>query len=293
MSRNTNKIIIGYCPCDSGKAFSECCKPFLYMLGLSRSVENAKTIFFDWQDKYGPATSGSFHQKTKTYLFRISVYLDEITDTYVNPGFPENCVDSDSVSDAFFSLKHNVILSVIASYRCLAEGLFLQSGILLRSAIENCFVILDVCLSQNELKRFLENNYNAGTTVARLKKYLPREFVRWYGYLSANFTHVGIFHQAPYLPCASYPNNWVIVTGLQNIVRVLVVYHALLERVYLQNVTDPMFWKKESGKVIFNSDSKVFEWAAKMGADVVQELPPDPVEKTAGKQGKKSYTLKG
>lgn len=291
MSAKTTKII-GYCPCQSGQAFTECCKPFLRMIGLTRSSEADKTILFDWQDKYGPATSESFHKKVRTYLFRISAYLDEIMDTYVNPGYPEKRVDYDSVSGAFFSLKHNVVLTVIASYRCLAEGLFVQSGTLLRSAIEDCFVILDVCFSEHELKKFVENNYDAGTVVGRIKKHLPREFIRWYGYFSANFTHAGILHQAPYLPCASYPNNWVTVTGLQNIVRVLVAYHAILERVYLQNVHDPMFWKREGHKVVFNYDSKVFEWAAKMGADIVQEHPPHPNKTTEGKYSKKTYTLK-
>jgi len=184
--------------------------------------------------------------------------------------------DQEDANRALFHIKHNILLSLFASLSCLSQGLFLQSGTLLRSLFEDCLVLVDLFENEGQVEKFLQNKYSTKGLVSRVKKFIPNDVVTWYGYFSANFAHFGPLHPAPHLPRACYPDNWVLVIGIQNIVRAVVTLHLVLERIYFDQTTHPFFWKRVGTKpdLIFNEDSKVFSWAQKLGKELVTQYPP-------------------
>ena len=138
----------------------------------------------------------------------------------------------------------------------------MQSGILLRSTIEDCLVLVDL-VENNQLEKIMNGKYSASGLITRIKKFVPQNIVDWYGYFSANFTHFGPLHSAPYLPMGCYPDNWVLVCGIQNLVRSVVASHIVFERIYFDKVSVHLLWEKSQneGNLKFKEESIVFIWA--------------------------------
>lgn len=190
---------------------------------------------------------------------------------------PHPLVDSpeDSIHALFESHKHSIALTIAGSFRLLADGLFLQSGMLLRSAVESSLVALDASRRPAAISELRSNKYESQSILRRVKGLVPTDVVRWYGYFSANFTHTAALHQAPYLPRACYPDNWVIVTGLQNILRAVVTYHIALERAHASLIAPQWFWVADGAEWRFNESSPIFTWAQNLGAGIQRDLPTD------------------
>ncbi|MBS1249733.1 MAG: hypothetical protein MAG431_01317 [Chloroflexi bacterium] len=94
------------------------------------------------------------------------------------------------------------------------------------------------------------------------------------------------------MPRACYPDNWVIITGIQNLVRSIVTYHITLERAYMSTFEIPMlFWRVQDTDTKFDESSVVFNWAEKIGKAIVKELPPNE-DRPGFIRSKRSYTLK-
>ena len=143
--------------------------------------------------------------------------------------------------------------------------------------LEDCLVLVDLFESPGQIARFLQGKYSAKGICTRVKKSVPGDVVTWYGYFSANFAHCGPLHPAPYIPRACYPENFVLVLGLQDIVRAVVTFHIVLERLYYDRTKQPLFWKRRNDKdnLLFNEDNPGFAWANKLGQEVVSQYPPD------------------
>jgi hypothetical protein len=216
-------------------------------------------------------------EKVSTNIYRISQYLEFIVDNYLYLGFKELSVDQQVTDQAVFNIKHNILLSMFAALSCLSQGLFIQSGTILRTVIEDCLVLVDFFKNQGQVERFLQGNYSTRGLISRIKNSIPKNVVSWYGYFSSNFSHFGPLHPSPYMPRSCYPDNFLLVTGLQNIVRIIVTFHIVLERIYLKDCKQPMFWnyRDYDNCPIFNEDSIVFTWAEKIGNDIVNKYPPD------------------
>ncbi|MFC1911788.1 SEC-C metal-binding domain-containing protein [Chloroflexota bacterium] len=268
---------IKFCPCGSGRLFSKCCEPYFSILGLKFDRPNSRTILFEWLHAYSAPIAASFMRKANTYIFRISWYLDRIIDQFFPLGFERACSNKEAANKVVFSIKNNIRQSLLASFSCLSQGLFLQSGILLRSLTEDCFVLLDLFENKEQLERFLQGKYSTSGLVSRVKKIIPSNVVSWYGYFSANFTHFGPLHPAPYLPTACYADNYVLVVGLQNIVRAIATFHLVLERMYFDKTDQPLLWRRTEGEtsLVFNEDSPVFIWAEEIDKEIAIRYPPD------------------
>jgi hypothetical protein len=270
------------CPCKSGKNYEECCKPYILDLNL-RLLNRDETILLSWFEIYSKPIYRSFFEKTEKYLFRISCYLDNIVDEYLPLGYPSNgAVEYKKIDEDFFCIKHNILMSLFASVTSLSQGLFIQSGTLLRSGLEDCLVILDLCENKGQIKKYIEGKYSTNGLLTRVNCLIPDILVKWYGYFSANFSHFGPLHPAPYMPRACYPENWVIVIGTQNVMRGIVSLHIILEKIYYGFTKSPVFWKynTKNNQIEFNDDSPVFQWNEKLGKEIVSEFPPG--EKKAG-----------
>lgn len=265
------------CPCGSGDVFSSCCEHYFSVLNLKSPCLESETSLLDWLDKYSVPSVLSFKEKVGTYIFRISWYLDGITEQYFSFGFHGTSLNQELADKAVFSIKNNILLSLFASLSCLSQGLFLQSGTLLRSQLEDCLVLVDLFENKGQIEKLLQGSYSVNGLVSRVKKFIPPDVVSWYGYFSANFAHFGPLHPAPYLPGACHPDNYILVVGLQNIVRSVVTFHLVLERLYYDQTTQPLFWKRleEKRDLKFNEDSLVFVWAEKLGKEIVTCYPPD------------------
>lgn len=278
MNREKHSI---HCPCGSKKYFSQCCEPYFSILGLKSPPLESETLLLSWLEDYSTPIVQAFMQKARIYVFRISSYLDEIAEKYFTLGFLGSASDQEYADRSIFHIKHNILLSMFAALSCLSQGLFLQSGVILRSLCEDCLVLIDLFENKGQIDKFLQNEYSTKNLVSRVKKFTPNDVVQWYGYFSANFAHFGPLHPAPYLPRACYPENWIIVVGLQNIVRSITTFHLVLERLYFDQTTQPLFWKRTEGKpdLVFNEDSIVFEWTEKLGKEIVSNYPPDERKK--------------
>ena len=266
------------CPCGSGRQFSNCCGP--YALMLPQYGEAKESVLISWMDRYSIAIQNSFRQKAQNFLYRISIYADIIFDFLCPLGFrpfPEN---QDTMDVSVKAIKHNIMLSLISSLSCLSQGLFLQSGSLIRNCIEDSLVLLDINENELQLKKFLLGNYSANNVLKRVKQYIPAEFKGWYGHFSANFAHFGPFHAAPYTPRACYPDNYVLGSGLENILLATYMFHVVLERTHYNQLPSPSFWRNCKGWLEFSADNGITRYIHRLQDAILEEFPPE--ERKAG-----------
>lgn len=265
------------CPCGSGKNFSDCCEKYLRMPGHHNWGTKRETVLFDWLDVYSQLIVTSFIEKARPYVFRISCYLDSIVDQYFTLEFDTHISDKEAVNKAVFSIKNNILHSLLASFSCSCQGLFIQSGILIRSLTEDCLVLVDFSENKGQIEKFLRGKYSTTGLLSRVKAYIPQNIVDWYGYFSANFTHFGPLHPAPYLPTGCYGDNYVLVAVLQNLVRAVVTFHTVLERVHFNQVRSPLLWRRNEGEadLVFCEESPVFTWTEELGKEILFRYPPD------------------
>lgn len=274
MARNA---IDGPCACGSGDKFSDCCQASLDILRLPAECPAGESLITAWLERYSPPIRTAFFDKVDKYIFRISRYSDKVFDDYMALGFKANCSDIQSADMAIFSIKHNVMLSIFGSVSCLSQGLFIQSGTILRSAFEDCLVLIDIFENSGQIEKLLSQKYSATGLLSRAKPFIPPMVTAWYGYFSANFAHMGPFHAAPYRPGACFPDNYVLVVGLQNVVRAIMTAHVTFERIHFSEAKQPVFWSRrdDGGAIIFAEDNSVFTWARHMGEEIVSQYRPD------------------
>ncbi|MFC2016296.1 SEC-C metal-binding domain-containing protein [Chloroflexota bacterium] len=265
------------CPCGSGKNFSDCCEKYLRVPGHYEWGTKPETVLFDWLDVYSQPIVTSFMEKARPYVFRISSYLDSIIDQYFTLEFDTHISDKEAVNKAIFSIQNNILHSLLASFSCSCQGLFMQSGILLRSLTEDCLVLVDFSENKGQIEKFLRGNYSTSRLLSRVKAYVPQNIVNWYSYFSENFTHFGPLHPAPYLPIGCYADNAVLVIVLQNMVRAVVTFHTVLERIHFNQIRSPVLWNRKDTEsvLIFCENSPVLDWADELGKEIISDYPPD------------------
>lgn len=283
------------CFCGSGKSYFECCAPYFSILGIQNIKEGCKseTLLIAWSEKYSAPIINSYRSKVDKYVFRASMYLDNFFNYYYPLGYTKESSKQEQMDEAVRAIKHNMLLTVFGALSCLSQGLLLQSGTLLRSCLEDSFVLMDLFLNKGQADKFLNNKYSTTGLLSRIKKYLPDYLSKWYGYFSANFAHFGPLHQAPYKPSACYADNYVIGSGTENIILVISVVHLICERIYFEEVNSPVFWKFDNKKHTFefNSNSTVLIFIDKLLKDLIKDFPPDE-KKTGYKYNERTYRTK-
>lgn len=277
------------CPCNSGKSYKYCCQQ--YLLELKLDPNKLEPLIVNWRKKYGLAISDNFQIKTNSSIYRVSLYLDDILTKYLHLGYKGNNLYGEDADEAIIFIKHNILLSIFAAYSCLTEGLFLQSGGLLRSVVEDSMVLLDVFNDEKQLSRVLDSKYSAKNLLTRIKKLIPKELVEYYGYFSANFTHFGPLHTAPYLPRPCLADNYITVVGIENIIRAILTYHIVLERIYFDENAFPWFWERINGMLVFREDNEIYPWINKLIKEN-QGLFPIDEHKNGFFYSPKDYKLK-
>lgn len=277
------------CPCGSNKDFSKCCEP--YVLFLFRDKKSEESVLISWMDRYSLPIQNSFRKKAGSIIFRLSIYVDVVFDFLCPLGFKDYPEQQDRLDETVRAIKHNIMLSLFASLSCLAQGLFLQSGSLIRCCIEDSFVLLDLHENEEQLSKFLSEKYSSSNVLKRVKKYIPKDFIRWYGHFSANFSHFGPFHSAPYMPRACYPDNYVIGSGLENLLLATYMFHVVLERVHFKQLKESFFWVSRDGSFEFLEDNNITEYVHKLQSVILAKFPPD--ERKEGYQyGQREYRTK-
>ncbi len=261
------------CPCGSGKDFSKCCEP--YAIKLPTGGQLNETVLVSWMDRYSIPIQESFRKKARSFIFRISIYADLVFDSLCPLGFKSLLDNQDVIDESVKAIKHNIMLSLIASLSCLTQGLFLQSGSLIRNCIEDSLVLLDIYENEEQLNKFLLGNYSANQVLKRVKQYIPNEFKLWYGHFSANFAHFGPFHSAPYMPQACYQDNYVLGSGLENLLLATYMYHVVLERAHFDQLPGSLFWANCRGNLEFTLDNNITKYVHKLQGAILAEFPPD------------------
>jgi hypothetical protein len=200
---------------------------------------------------------------------------------------------SDHKDEPICWIEHNTLLCLFGALSCLDQGLFVQSGILLRSVLENCFVLVDLYENRGQIERLLQDKYSVNGLLGRTKSLVPGCLVEWYGYFSRNFAHFGPLHPAPYMPRRCWSDNHVLVLGIQDIVRGCVAFGIVLERLHFDQSIQPLFWKldPENGDFTFDDQKPVWEWIEKLGKEIVALYPPNE-RKEGFTYSEKAYKLK-
>ncbi len=280
------------CPCGSRKLYSNCCEKYFGTI-LELGANPKETIFLEWLNRYAPPMAQEFMRKGKTYIFRISWLLDNLLERYFNFPVVQKNGRLETIDEPICCIEHNTLLCLLGALSCLQQGLFIQSGILLRSVLENCFVLVDLSENKGQIERLLQDKYSVSDLLRRTKSLLPDCLVRWYGYFSTNFAHFGPIHPAPYMPRRCWPDNWVLVTGIQNIVRGSVALGVVLERLHFDRSRQPVFWKvnSESEDLIFDEQSPVWDWVDELGKELVAQYSPNE-RKEGFTYGERTYKPK-
>lgn len=262
---------IKLCPCGSLSSYDECCKPYFELLKISTIHTSEDSLLVNWLSSHAQVSPLKYLNKVNKFLYRISSYLDNIFDLYYHLKFTKNQNDKD---DSIYALKINILNSILASLTCLSQGLLLQSGILLRSVIEDSLILIDISENKDQLLRFTENKYKTNNLLSRIKRNIPECIVNWYGYFSSKFTHSGPLRNIDILPMACHPDDRAVIAGLQNLTRACVCLNICLEKIYFNLVKDHYFWyRNKRGTLVFNEDSPVFEWAYELGQELNKEFP--------------------
>ncbi len=261
------------CPCGSGKDFSKCCEPYALMLPIDEQANG--TVLISWMDRYSLPIQDSFRKKARSFIFQISIYADVIFNFLCPLGFKSFPENQDVIDESVRAIKHNIMLSLIASLSCLTQGLFLQSGSLIRNCIEDSLVLLDIYENEEQLNKFLLGHYSANKVLKRVKRYIPNEFKRWYGHFSANFAHFGPFHSAPYMPQACYQDNYVLGSGLENLLLATYMFHVALERAHFNQLPVSLFWVNHDGNLEFSVDNNITQYVHRLQKAILAEFPPD------------------
>jgi hypothetical protein len=240
-------------------------------------VDPRKTALLDWLGRCAPPTAREFRRKARAYIFRISWLLENLLERYFD--FPVVQMNGrlESRDEPICWIENNTLLCLFGALSSLEQGLFVQSGILLRSVLEYCFVLVDLSENKEQMEKFLKDKYSVNGLLGRAKSSLPDRLVEWYGYFSANFAHFGPIHPAPYLPRLCWPDNWVLVTGIQNIVRGCVAFGIVLERLHFDESRQLVFWKVDSKnkKLIFEEDGTIWDWIEELGKEIIARYPPN------------------
>ena len=262
------------CVCGSDKNYSDCCAPYINLIGI-KAIEK-DSILVSWLDKYSNPIMQTFRRKTLQILFRISVYAEFAYSKigYLGCGFYHD--ESDYLDQAIISTKRNIIHSFLGATSCLSQGLFLQCGALIRCCIEDSFVILDLLSNEDQLRLFLRGKYLTGNVLSRIRQSIPRYFLKWYGHFSANYAHFGPFHCAPYIPKKCYPDNYILGSGLENLLLGIYLFHVTMERAHISQIKSPIFWLASESKTwYFNEENYIAEFVNAIQKDTFKYFPPD------------------
>lgn len=270
------------CICGSKLSYSDCCEPYTTILGIKDINKHTKieTVLIDWMERYSIPIMNSYKEKVGKFVFRVSLYLDIFFDYFYPLGFNKIATNQKLMDESIKAIKHNILLHIVGALSCLSQGLFLQSGTLIRSCLEDSFVLGDLFLNEEQAEKFLNNKYSTNGLISRIKAYLPSYLANWYGFFSANFTHFGPLHPAPYMPRACYADNYIIGAGTENVILATLAFHIILERIYLNNSNESIFWKyNHQHKLEFNNDNKVFTFTDKLRDELFSQFPPDEKRK--------------
>ncbi|MBN2589627.1 MAG: hypothetical protein JXA96_07185 [Sedimentisphaerales bacterium] len=264
------------CPCKSGKLFSNCCEQYL-ILNTEDDMDYANTLLVEWIKKYAPPIKSEFSKKMKSYVFRISYFLEVLIARYLYFDYEANSKSDKSINETILSIKHNTLLTIFGGFSCFEQGLFMQSGILFRSVIENCMVIIDLCEHGTQRDKFLKDKYSVNGLVGRVKYLIPDFMIDWYGYFSRNFTHFGPLHSVSIIPAKCWPDNWLLVTGIQNIVRSCCAFGLTIERIHFDVIRNHFFWERKEGDTSMKliEDGPVWDWLEDIRKDILNQYPPN------------------
>lgn len=277
------------CFCGSKSKYVNCCKSFSEVFEI-KEINRNELLLFEWLANNSSAHQTSFIEKTFKYIYRVSLYFENIQYRFNNSNF---ILGDNDFNETLNNIKLNINHSILSSLSLASQGLFLQSGVLHRTAFEDLFVILDFFENRNQYSKFVKDNYSVNGLVSRIKKIVPNELIEWYGYFTANFAHFSEIHTAPLAPRKCHPDNYILVVTFQNIVRILVTYDIIFERILFDKLINQHFWNRnKEGKLLIEMDkSIIIDWASKLGEEIKKDFPLD--ERNVNfERSPKSYTFK-
>lgn len=275
------------CYCGSDKLYNNCCKGYIELF-YKKPIDNEDLLLTSWlkYDSYGHMRE--FNRIFQKYIFRIAHYynfLENIT-YFVNKKYSKK--DTELIMGIQLNIRHSILSALNVS----ATGLFLQSGIILRSAFEDILVLFDIEKNKISFEVLDKNRYKIKGILSRIKHKLPEQVVKWYGYLSSNFTHYNIIHTTPYMPTKCHADNVASFVTFQNILWTLCTYHIVLEYLYYDFIHRKIFWINGKNEPSIEIEKTVIhDWLEMFKKEIKSEFNPN--ERKAGLQySERDYKFK-
>lgn len=276
-----------YCYCGNKIPYTECCQQYSELFEINK-CSRKQLILYDWLKHISPAHQSSFISLTSKYLYRVCLYYENIRYRYQDVIFT---YENDDLNETIHNIRLSINNSILGSLTLSAQGLFLQSGILHRTAFEDLFVVLDFIENQREFIKFYNSKYSTNNLISRVNKYIPREIIEWYRYFTSNFSHFSEIHTAPLIPKRCHPDNYIIVTVFQNLVRIMVAYDLIFERIAYSQISNKHFWNKNNHNnlSIDMENSLIIKWASQLGSQINLDFQ---IHREGGSYAEKSFTFK-
>jgi len=199
-------------------------------------------ILVNQLQKEVPNINNSFDKVYLTEFKKMSSDLSEITPLlYI--GHKEAIQDDDKLLISCGYLLKNASNTVISSVQMLRCGFRLQSGILLRSVVEICAMVIHLLSHPKLLNEFKRDNIKSSKSISFAEKKLPI-FGKIWGLLSNKHIHINSLHGEWY-PLKEYKNKEEIsaevTIGIIGVV--IMILRINIELTFFKHVNECLYWK--------------------------------------------------
>lgn len=155
------------CICGSEKAYDFCCKPYIEEF-YKHPIEPEDLLVYSWVSEFSNSHLHEFEKIFNKYLFRLSHYYNHIESIGQNVSEKFAGKEFEVFNGIQLNIRHSILAAITAS----GTGLFLQGGIILRSAVEDILVLFDLTKNNTPVELIIENKYKISSLVSRIKDYL-------------------------------------------------------------------------------------------------------------------------
>jgi len=155
------------------------------------------------------------------------------------------------------NLYRNSINTLTTALQLTRSGYPVQSGTLLRSAIEICAAAIHLYLSPEKFEEFKKKEFKSTKSISFADNIIPA-FGKIWGFLSNTQVHINVMH-GNWHPVKFFEEKKESITSFNIglIALSTIVLRASLERVYFKEIPMPEMWKlSETGEFIYIEPKK-------------------------------------
>jgi len=262
------------CPCGSGKKYKFCCyqkndRPekgnilsIIIDPNRKEKVILTKDVLINQIHRDSQKIATSFDKLFIKHLEEISVELSRISKfILIAVHSPEPLENYETESLVIISNTQNTI---IASIECLRRGYLVQTGILIRNAIESISTALYLIKDPKSIKAYKEGKLKSQSTISEAKKIVDG-LGRAYGFFSNHFAHLGEPHRS-LNPIKEFndKNDPGALFNISSIKFATNLLYITAELAFIEKYQMGRYWNRiRKGEYEFNPSEEEREWQRK------------------------------